>query len=642
MTGAVWCSAFVAAVLAVHPTHVESVTWIVERKDVLSTLFWLLTMLAYVRYVEWPGWPRYILVLVSFALGLMAKQMLVTLPAVLLLLDYWPLGRWRPGDAAHSVSWRRLVAEKLPLLLLAAAVIPLTMRAQTLIVKDLTEFPLGTRVENALISYVRYVFMLVWPVDLCCHYGYPDTIPLWKAGAAGAALMIVSAAVFALGRSRPYLPVGWLWYLGTLVPVIGLVQVGLQALADRYTYVPFIGLSVMVAWGAADLTAGWRSRFERLAVLAGALLAAWVIAAFLQVNYWRSNEANWRHALEIEPANHVSQVSLADEFTKQKKLDEAEKLLREVLRLDPSWVTAEVYLAQVLEMKGRVDEAGAVLEKSLQHHPEVAESHVVLSHIRARQNRFDDARLHLVEALRIKPDLVTARTNLGALLDSRGELAAAREQFEAAARLRPDNASIHRQLGNVLRKLDLPAEAVAHFDRALEIQPNSAEALKGKGLALESMGRFGEAAETYGRAVEQRPGDLILHCYLGYALAESGQSAAAADQYAESIRLEPNWPRQAYAEARQFAAHPDAQRRSGPKAVRTAKMACQATGFQDWQGLDVLAAAYAESGNFELALDWQRKAIALLPASAPETAGRELREHLRLYEMHQPLRLPNK
>jgi hypothetical protein len=290
MTGYLWRSAFVAAVFALHPLHVESVAWVAERKDVLSTFFWMLTMWAYLHYTEKPGLKRNLLVVVSFALGLMAKPMLVTLPFVLILLDWWPLGRLRQADVRRTL-WKS-VKEKIPLFTLAAAssVFTYIIQKEGGGMPSFERLSLWPRISNALTSYINYIWKTIWPAKLAIFYPHQwDNVAVWKVLGAGSLLVFLTVVVIRKMQQHPYLTVGWLWFLGTLVPVIGLVQVGNQAMADRYMYVPLIGLSIMVAWGIPEFLERWRWRKEVLTVSAGVVLSAFVICTWFQVGHWRNS-----------------------------------------------------------------------------------------------------------------------------------------------------------------------------------------------------------------------------------------------------------------------------------------------------------------------------------------------------------------
>jgi hypothetical protein len=323
MTSALWRSAFVAAVFAVHPLHVESVAWIAERRDVLSGLFFMLTLGAYAGYVRHP-WSlgRYLMVVLMLALGLMSKPMVVTLPFVLLLLDYWPLKRFtQPGD--RLVPWR-LIAEKVPLLALSGAACVATLFAQKEAIQSL---PLSLRISNALVSYVAYLGQMIYPAGLAVYYPYPENgLPLWKIVAAFVLLLVISAGALAARRKQPWFLFGWLWYLGMLVPAIGLIQSGLRAQADRYTYLPQIGLYIVLAWAAKDLTVSWRYGRQVPGVAATIVLAALMVGASIQTSYWRNSESLWTHTLACTSGNYGSgwartEISSKPSASFKKRLD---------------------------------------------------------------------------------------------------------------------------------------------------------------------------------------------------------------------------------------------------------------------------------------------------------------------------------
>ena len=333
MTGALGRSAFVATLFSVHPLHVESVAWASERKDVLSTLFWMLTLWAYVGYTRQPGLRRYVVVVVLFGLGLMAKPMLVTLPFVLLLLDYWPLNRVSLGAGQN---WWRLVREKLPLLLLAAAssIVTYLVQREGGAVRGLEALPLNLRLTNAAVSYVGYIAKMLWPVRLAAFYPFVRSMPVWWAPGSILILAVVSLAVVKGARRYPYAGVGWLWYVGTLVPVIGLVQVGGQSMADRYTYVPYIGLFVILAWGLPDLLSGWRYRRIALPVAAAFAVAACMLVARSQVQSWSNSIALWSHAIEVTNDNYRAHSNLANFLSDRGEVAVAIGHYNEALRID--------------------------------------------------------------------------------------------------------------------------------------------------------------------------------------------------------------------------------------------------------------------------------------------------------------------
>jgi protein O-mannosyl-transferase len=485
MTGAAGRSAFVAALFAVHPLHVESVAWITERKDVLSTVFWMLTLWAYVAYVRRPERWRYGLVCVSFALGLMAKPMLVTLPAVMLLLDVWPLGRLgrrEAGDGRREAEggrreWGPVIREKIPLLALAMAagiVAFLTQRGSGA-VGNLEVFPLGLRVQNALVSYVAYLGKMVWPTRLTAFYPYPASLPAWSVAGSALLLIVVSVAAWRAARSVPYLAVGWFWYLGTLVPVIGVVQVGIQSMADRFTYVPLVGIFIAIAWGVPDALGRWRVPGRRTAVpaLAAAIVIACAVGAHVQVAYWQDSVAMWTRTTEIAmntDAYHAH-IALGQTLRAQGRMGEAIGHFSEAVRLQPASSEAQYELGATLASQGREDEAIARLLDAVRLRPDFAEAHIDLGALFSRRQKTDEAIAHYQAGLRIRPDLAEAHNNLGALLAGQGRMAEALPHFADAVRLKPDFEYARVNLGLALASAGRSAEALHEFEAALRINP---------------------------------------------------------------------------------------------------------------------------------------------------------------------------
>ena len=440
MTRAAGPSAFVAGVFALHPLHVESVAWVSERKDVLSGLFWILTLAAHARYAARPSLGRYAPVFGCLALGLMAKPMLVTLPFVLLLLDDWPLGRLR--DASGRVDrarLRSLVVEKLPLFALVAASSVVTVIVQRAggAVQALDRLPFDQRLANAPVAYLRYLGKSFLPTDLAVIYPHPGaSLPLWQPLAAAAALLGISAAALLAWRRRPYLAVGWLWFLGTLVPVIGLVQVGNQALADRYTYLPLVGLSIAVAWGARDLLG--RALPRTATALGGAAtLAVLGLLTSIQVGHWRDTETLFTHAIAVTEDNHLAHTILANELIEQGRVREAVPHLSEAIRIAPDHAPAHVLLGEARLAEGRPAAAEESYRRALELHP--------------------DPR---------------TRIALGSALLFQKRPAAAVEAYRAGLRRMPDSVVGHARLGLALEALGRVAEARASYRRALELDPN--------------------------------------------------------------------------------------------------------------------------------------------------------------------------
>ncbi|PYK19225.1 MAG: hypothetical protein DME56_10850 [Verrucomicrobia bacterium] len=410
MTGAFWRSAFVAAVFAIHPLRVESVAWIAERKDVLSGVFFMLTLLAYLYYVRLPRTGRYLMVVFVFACGLMSKPMLVTLPFVLLLLDYWPLDRIR-----GQVSKR--VLEKIPLIALSAVSSIATLVAQKGAVGYTEELPVLERFNNAVLSYVLYIWQMLSPVNLAVFYPHPENrLPLWQISSSFLLLICVTAVAIALRKKRPYLITGWLWYLGTLVPVIGLVQVGWQGRADRYTYLPQIGLYIAVTWALTDLTTSWRHR--RTILSAAALLTIGLLSwgAWVQTSYWRDSETLFKHALAVTTNNDVAENNLGIVFLQKGQLDEAISLLKSAVDLRPDNSPAHENLAKALLQKGQVADALVHYRKLLELQPDNMEVHNIVGTVLVQQGQIREGVEEWQKVLEIQPDNGNALNNLGWVL----------------------------------------------------------------------------------------------------------------------------------------------------------------------------------------------------------------------------------
>jgi Flp pilus assembly protein TadD len=482
MTRAAGRSALVALLFAVHPAHVESVAWVAERKDLLSSLLGFLALLAYVAYAHKGGWLRYLAVLVLFASSLLAKPMWVTLPFVLLLLDVWPLRRLSgslvPDDPtvppAPRVPAGLLVAEKLPLLALSAASSAVTFVAQAsggaVAGSDLG---LGSRLGNAALSYVRYALMLAWPSDLAVHYPHPGReLSTWLVLVAVAALLVASSVAVACVRRAPWLFVGWFWFLGTLVPVIGLVQVGAQAMADRYTYFPSIGLFVVATWGGAALANRVHlGRFARAA--AGAAVLVLAVAAWRQVGFWTGHEVLFRRALAVQPRSAYAVGLLSDGLRRAGRIDEALALAEEAVRLSPTSVRHGNNLAMAYRDARRLPEARDELGRIATLDPTYVATWANLGLVELELGRDQEAVAAYQRAATLGTRLPSVWTNLGVLHDRAGRGADALACFEMASVLDPANPSSWFNLGLHQLRHGRPREAERALAQASRLDPDN-------------------------------------------------------------------------------------------------------------------------------------------------------------------------
>jgi Flp pilus assembly protein TadD len=457
MTGEHWRSAMVAALFALHPLHVESVAWIAERKDVLSAFFWMLTLYAYACYAARPSTWRYALALLAFCLGLMAKPMLVTLPLVLMLLDYWPLAR--------GVRW----LEKIPFFVLSAvaSIVTFVVHTEAGATASLQIFPLPVRIENALVSCAAYVIKFFWPSNLAVFYPYSKSSLLIPALLSAAALAAIT--LLALRIRRQYAITGWAWYLLTLAPVIGLIQVGAQARADRYTYIPSIGLSIVFVWGAAEVLKPWpRARVA----LGWSICAALAVLTWSQVGYWEDGVSLFRHAIDATGENKLARFNLAAALDERGESAEAAKELEQAVRIRPDSAAARAELGQLLAKQGKLQQALTELRTAEHLNPADASTHNRLGTVLGEVGQQREASAEFMEAARLDPDNADARYNLGVSLANQGNVADAAREFAAVVKLRPEDAPAHFNLGIGLARLGRTREAVVEFSEAVRLNPN--------------------------------------------------------------------------------------------------------------------------------------------------------------------------
>ena len=566
LTGDRWPSAFTAALFALHPLRVESVAWAAERKDLLSGLFFLLTLLAYSGYARSPSMRRYLMVVAAFAAGLLAKPMLVSLPVVLLLLDFWPLGR-----SGGLWPTRRLMLEKLPFFALALASTGVTLLAQAQggTIQSLEKIPLLERLANASVSILVYLGQMAWPSNLAFFYPHPGLVDtkLWlPLGIAGGIAALAGVGITALAwrarGSHPYLVVGWLWYLVVLLPVVGIVQVGIQARADRYTYLPMIGIGIAISWGLSSQLRRFSSISSSshwVAAIACLVLTILAGTSVMQVGVWRDSFHVYDHARRVTLNNYVALHNLGADHAAAGAFELAERHYRLALAARPDYEASHSNLGVVLE----------------------------------RQERYDEAVKHYHEALRIRPDLPQAHVNLGSYYSNRGDTTRALEHYRSAATARPDNVLILAALAGVEIEAGELDSAIATYRRALEVSSNSAE----------------------------------VHTRLADAARLKGDGKLARKHYEAALSLQPGLLPAANGLAWVLATSPDDSVRDGAEALRLAELCARETGRMNATFLETLAAAHAENGAFEKAVEWQDRAAKLTPIQRRQPALERLAEY---------------
>jgi protein O-mannosyl-transferase len=536
MSGGMWKSFAVSALFAVHPLHVESVAWVAERKDVLSTFFWFLCLLAYVRYVEKPSVQRYIPVFLTFLLGLLAKPMLLTLPFTLLLLDYWPLGRWQPGGKNTG----RLIWEKLPLFALVPVFALITFSAQ-MHANAVAVISPGQRAANALLSYAGYLRKMLFPFDLAAYYPLPlNGVSMGVAALCGLLLAALTIAAVYFGRQRKYLALGWFWYLGTLIPVIGLVQVGSQAMADRYTYVSMTGIFVIIVWGAAEIAG--RNQLAKKITIAAAAAALIVLAGMtrIQVHYWTDNVTLFERALKVTKDNWFVQYNLGLVLYQQGKAGEATPHFIEALRIKPDYSNAHTNLGVALRQQGKTDEAIIHFREALRIDPRSAEAYYNLGNTLDQKGQDADAIENYEAAFKIKPDLVHISSNMGQVLMRMNRLPEAIERYTEAVKAEPDFFDARCNFGTALMQAGRPDEAIEQYRQAVRINPGSAQALNNLGLALDQNGRSSEAIDQFKEAARVAPESADAYINLGVAMWKENRPAEAVEYLKQAVRLAPD------------------------------------------------------------------------------------------------------
>ena len=654
MTGSLWPSSFVAAAFALHPMHVESVAWIAERKDVVSTLFLLLTLAAYVGYVRNRSLFRYLLTIVLFLLGLMAKPMLVTLPVVLLLLDYWPLDRFAahrtvktageksrnpaPIDDGRAI-WYRIWIEKIPFFVLAAVSSGITFIVQRAggAVKDVTILPLEIRAANVFLSYSRYIGKLFWPKNLAAIYPFDaDGFSFWQIALCAMLVLGISVFVIRFGRTQKYLPVGWFWFVGTLIPVIGLVQVGLQAYADRYTYIPYIGLFIMIAWGISGLSAKWPYRKVTLGIAAAIVLAALGIGTYRQAGYWNNSIALFTHAIKVTQNNFIAYNNLGYAYANLSRWQEAIKACKQAIQIKPDYAEPHNNLGNAYTNLGRWQEAIEAYRQAIQIKPDFAEPHNNLGAVYVILGRWQEAIETYRQAIRIKPDFAEPHYNLGYAYTNLSRWQEAIEAYGQAIRIKPDDTEAYNNLGNVYVNLGRWQEAIEACKQAIQIKPDYADPHNNLGNAYANLGRWQEAIEAYRQAIQIKPDFAEAYKNLGNALLSEGKFREAISHIKRSLKIEPNNIGIKNNLAWMLAVCPDPAVRNPSEAIRLAQEACTATNQLDPGQLDTLGAAYASAGRFAEAIETAKTALTLVEAAEHLTLKNDIQHHLTFYTQGKP------
>lgn len=553
MTGAIWRSAFAAAAFAIHPLRVESVAWVAERKDVLSGLFFMLALWTWVRYTQkrareedqapqtfisaWhphSGAGDYYLALLFFILGLLSKAMLVTLPFVLLLLDFWPLKR------LTASSLVRLLIEKWPFFLVSAAGCAITVLTQKQVVLAARHFSLPWRMGNALLSYMVYLKHTIYPSGLSLLYPHPESLlPVAKVCLAAAILLAISAGALLARRKHPYCLMGWFWFLGMFVPVIGMMQTGDQSRADRYTYLPQIGLCIILAWGMEEIFHFWPWRRMLFASAAGAILTELLAVAYVQTTYWKDSITLWNRTLACWPESYIAHCNLGIVLADQGQVDEAVRHFNRALELNPDDAKSINNLGKILSSRGKLDEAIQDFHRALQLEPNDVKTLNNLGVALADQGKWEDAVRKLDQALQIKPQDASTCYNLGNVFAAQQDFDDADQYYEQALQINPDFAEAHCNLGLALARQGKGDEAIQHYEQAIRLKPRYVEALNNLGGAFTAQGDWAQAVQYYEQVLQLKPNDPKVLNNLGVAVVRQGNLDEAVDYFNRALQLDP-------------------------------------------------------------------------------------------------------
>lgn len=654
MTKGFWRSSFVASLFALHPLHVESVAWASERKDVLSTLFFMLTLWAYSRFAR-PGSTTtaqmlrlrrplwYCLSIFLYACGLMSKPMLVTLPFVLLLLDYWPLNRFEPQPGAQDTGFLRrslkLIGEKVPFLTLSmvSSIITFNIQRRAGAMTAIEVVPIDARLENALFSYLSYGHKMLWPQILAPFYPYQQDYPVSRLLVAGLMMIGVTSAAIVWAKKAPYFIVGWLWYLGTLVPVIGLVQVGAQSMADRYSYIPLVGLFIAMSWGVSDFAKSMGFNQRVLATLGAGAIAGCVVISAFQVRTWKNSLMLFSHAVRVTKGNYLAHHSLGAALVEAGDLKGATTHFREAVRIKPGYAQAQSDLGLALVLQGQLEEGISHYRVAIQARPGLDKPHYNLGRALVAHGELEEARAEYEAALSLNPGYVEARTALALLLVQQGKIEPATTQLEELLRHDPNNPSLHLELARLLKAAGKTEEAIAHFEAGIRLKPDDPEARENLGLLQAQAGNVVDAIVQFREALRLQP-TVQLHYEMGLAYVVSQDRKQAAAEYRTALAMSADYLPALNDLAWILATDPNPELRDGPEAVRLARKACELDGGKEARFWGTLDAAYAETGQFDKAIATATRTRDLAAASGQPELAAAAERRLKLYASKQPFR----
>ncbi len=643
LTGKLWPSAFVAALFAVHPLHVESVAWVAERKDVLSTFFELLALLAYSRYARKKSTVSYLLTLILFALGLMAKPMVVTLPLLLLLIDFWPLQRFalkpmpetkgKPGpvpDKRSSAS--QLLLEKIPFLALTllSCVITYSAQAHGGSTTSGDSYPLGGRLENALVSYATYLAKMIWPTRLAVFYPLEYSLPPWKILASGAVVIFLCWLSITKMRTRPYLLTGWFWFLIMLVPVIGIVQVGAQAMADRYTYLALTGPFIIIAWGAAELAERFKWAGFAISLAFAGAIAACAADTRTQLAYWKDSLSLFGHAASVTPENAVTENNLGSELMNQRHLDEALIHLQRSLAIWPNYKNAHFNLGLLRALRGELSDAEAEFKMIIESRPEYIPAHRSLGLLLISTGRYAEAEGQLRFVLRFQPEDINIRRELGVALAMQQKNDEAEIELKQVLHATPDDAAARQDLGNVLAAKGDMSGAISEYSALVQASPTNNLMRASLARFMLKDGQTDKATALLKEGLNVKPA-LNIYLLLASISVQNSNALEAVGFYKSALQLKPDAPAILNDLAWLRATSPDDKVRDGAEAVGLAEKACSLSKYQQAAFIGTLAAAYAEAGRFSDAVATAQKACDEASAAGNQTLLKKDQELLELF-----------